>query len=337
MMAGELEGNGALPLLPVGTFVFAALPLDAVVLGAPAPAIGNGMITLRNGAEEGVLVIRDGVIGEAVWVANGLRITGADALAQTRDHATTVSAYRLTDEAMVLIGPLIRAEPCYSDLHLEWMVWPQFLDDLRQRDGTWVVELTTPTGRGITIITNGEQIATFLESQPALEPASLLDDLAAAGTGTVRVLVDRGVTASLPTSDPPLSAPRALAPTSNIGDQRLALPTVAHVDDPNATLSAIFGPHPDAVEWHPVAIDRPTRRTITSVELVLPQITSLVHDRLQRSSGSVEEVVQIAAGDHQSVTWLADRVRVMTVRGFLRTTFEQLADDMLALAGSDAD
>jgi hypothetical protein len=336
-MAGEVGGDGALPLLPVGTIVFAALPLDAVVLDALAPAIGNGMITLRNGADEGVLVIRDGRIAEAVWVADDLRITGADALAQTRDHATTVSAYRLADEAMALIGPLIRAEPCYSDLHLEWMVWPQLLDDLRQRGGTTVVELTAPTGRGITIIRNGEQIATFLESQAALGPASLLDDLAAAGTGTVRVLVDRGVTSSLASPGQPVSPPGALEPTSDITDQRLAIPTVTHADDPNATLSAIFSPHPDAVEWHPVAIDRRARRPITSVESVLPQITSLVHDRLQRSSGSVEEVVHIAASDHQSVAWLADRVRVMTVRGFLRTTFEQLADDMLALAGSEAD
>lgn len=332
-----MGGDAALPLLPVGTIVFAALPLDAVVLDALAPAIGNGMITLRNGADEGVLVIRDEVIGEAVWVADGLRITGPDAFAQTRDHATTVSAYQLADDAMALIGPLIRAEPCYSDLHLEWMIWPQLLDDLRRRAGTSVVELTSPTGRGATIVRNGEQIATFLESQPALGPASLLDDVAAAGTGTVRVLVDRGVTSPLAPPGLRLSTMGAREPTSDIGDQPLALPTVTHADDPNATLSAIFGPHPDAVRWHTVATDRPTRRTIASVKSVLPQLLSLTQDQLHRSSGSVEEVVSIAASDHQSVAWLADRVRVMTVRGFLRPTFEQLADDMLALTGSDAD
>jgi hypothetical protein len=83
-MAGELGGDGALPLLPLGTVVFETLPFGALVLDALAPAIGNGMITLRNGAHEGVLVIRDGVIGEAVWVTDGLRITGADALALRR-------------------------------------------------------------------------------------------------------------------------------------------------------------------------------------------------------------------------------------------------------------
>jgi hypothetical protein len=334
-MAGELGGDCALPLLPGGTAVFELLPFDAVVLDALAPAIGNGMITLLDDAHAGVLVIRDGVVAESVWVAEGLRITGADALAQIRDHAATVSAYRLTDEAMLLVGPLIRAEPCYSDLRLEWTVWPELLNDLRQRGNTSVVELTAPAGRGVTIIQNGQQIATFVEPQAALGPASLLDDLAASGTGAVRVLIDRGVTPSSTVLRLPVSPPSALEP-SEIVVQLPALSTVTQADDPNATLSALFGPHPDTVEWHPVAIDRPARQAIASVESLLPQITSLVRDRFQRSSGSVEEVVNVAASDHQSVAWLADRVRMMTVRGFLRTTFEQLADDMLALAGAGA-
>jgi hypothetical protein len=57
----------------------------------------------------------------------------------------------------------------------------------------------------------------------------------------------------------------------------------------------------------------------------------LVRNRLQLSSASVEEVVDGAASDRQSVEWLADRVRVMTVRGYLHSTFVQLANDMLAL------
>ncbi len=70
---------------------------------------------------------------------------------------------------------------------------------------------------------------------------------------------------------------------------------------------------------------------LTPVESVLPQLKTLVRGRLQRSSGSVEEVVDGAARDRQSLEWLADRVRVMSVRGFLHSTFDQLADDMLAL------
>jgi hypothetical protein len=72
-----------------------------------------------------------------------------------------------------------------------------------------------------------------------------------------------------------------------------------------------------------------------AVAAMLPQLKLLVQHRLQRSSASVEEIVESAATDHQSVGWLSDRVRVITMRGFMRSTFDQLADDMLALAGRD--
>ena len=85
-----------------------------------------------------------------------------------------------------------------------------------------------------------------------------------------------------------------------------------------------------------VAVDVSRSGSERDVASVLPQLKLLVQTRLQRSSASVEEVVDSAAIDHQSVGWLSDRVRVMTMRGFLRSTFDQLADDMLALARRDA-
>ncbi len=337
-MVGELGGDGALPLLPAGETMFDALPFGAVVLDALAPAVGNGMITLRNGAHEGVLVIRDGALSEMVWVADGVRTTGDEALAQIRGDAATVSACRLSAEAMALVEPLIRAAPCYADLRLEWVVWPQLLTDLRERGETFVVELATPTGRGVTVIQNRRQIATFGESHPTLDGANLLDELAAGAAGTVRVLIDRGAWSSRPAAPQPPSTSSKDAIPSDLGAMPPSRPTVIHDDDPNATLSALFGPHADAVRWHPIAgIDRPPLRAATSVASIMPQLKSLVQNRLQRSSGSVEEIVDVAASDHQSVAWLADRVRVMTVRGFVHTTFEQLADDMLALAAAEVD
>ena len=103
-------------------------------------------------------------------------------------------------------------------------------------------------------------------------------------------------------------------------------------DDPNATFSAMFGSDLDTSEEHPF-MRRGAEREVASV---LPQLKLLVQHRLQRSSDSVEEIVESAATDHQSVGWLSDRVRVMTMRGFLHSTFDQLADDMLALARRDA-
>jgi hypothetical protein len=314
--------------------MFEALPFGALVLAALAPAVGNGTITMRDEGREGVLVIRDGVVSETVWVAGGIRSTGDAALALIHDaaHTAMVSACQLSDAAMGLVGPLIRGDPCYADLRLEWVVWPHLLNDLRERGQTYVVELSTPSGRGVTVIQNGRHIATFADSHPTLGDSDLLDDLAAAGVGTIRVLVDRGSVPAMEPDTPPIAATTVMASRRDLVAEQPIAPMVIGADDPNATLSAFFGPHLDAADDHrPIGIDRSVWRGTIPVESVLPQLKLLVQNRLQRSSGSVEEVVDSAANDRQSVAWLADRVRVMTVRGFLHSTFDQLADDMLAL------
>jgi hypothetical protein len=338
-MIGELGRDWSLPLLPAGATLFDALPFGALVLDALAPAVGNGVITLRDGEREGILVIRDGVVSETVWVASDVRSNGDEALTLIRGaHSATVSACRLSDEAMGLVGPLIRGAPCYADLRLEWVVWPQLLHDLRERGGTFVVELVAPAGRGVTVIQNGRQIATFAESHPALGNPDLLDDLAAGGVGSIRILVDSVVSSASHPGRHVIAAPSVEAHRPEVLFQQMTRPVVVQPDDPNATLSALFGPHRDGSDqYQPTGIDRSNRRGPTQVESVLPQLKLLVHNRLQRSSASVEEVVESAAHDRHSVEWLADRVRVMTMRGFLHSTFDQLADDMLALAAREPD
>jgi hypothetical protein len=355
LMLGEFGKDWSLPLLPAGSSLFDALPVGALVLDALAPAIGNGMITMSDGRSEGALVVRDGVLAERIWLANGVRSEGDEALALMRSaNAATVSARRLTDDAMVLLGPLLKGTPCYTDLHLEWMVWSQFRADLCARGRTYVVEVTTLSGRGVTCIRGGRQVATFVDSHPALGEASLLDDIAAVGVGTVRVLVDDGspgdaapsyvsgvarrvadvahhepVTA-VATESAPVAAVEAFVPRD---DPR---PASVATDDPNATFSAMFGTHHDtSSQQRLIALDHTRRGADRDVAAVLPQLRLLVQHRLQRSSVSVEEIVESAAIDHHSVGWLSDRVRVMTMRGFLHSTFDQLADDMLALAGRD--
>jgi hypothetical protein len=338
-MIGELRRDWSLPLLPAGATLFDALPIGALVLDALAPAVGNGMITLRDGEREGILVIRDGIVSETVWVADGVRSNGDEALTLIRGaHSATVSACRLPDEAMGLVGPLIRGVPRYADLRLEWVVWPQLLNDLRERGGTFVVELVAPAGRGVTIIQSGRQIATFAESHPTIGDPDLLDDLASGGVGTIRILIDSVVSSALHAGPSAIAAPRVEAHRPEVVVQQMTRPVVVQPDDPNATLSALFGPHRDGADQYQLTgIDRSNRRGPTQVESVLPQLKLLVHSRLQRSSASVEEVVEIAAHDRHSVEWLADRVRVMTMRGFLHSTFDQLADDMLALAARESD
>jgi hypothetical protein len=336
LMIGELGRDWSLPLLPAGATMFDALPIGALVLDALAPAVGNGVITVCDGEREGILVVRDGAVSETVWVADGVRSNGDQALALIRAaDSATVSACRLSAGAMDLVGPLIRGAPCYADLRLEWVVWPQLLHDFRERGGTFVVELEATTGRGVTVIQNGQQIATYAESHPTLGNPDLLDELAAIGVGTIRILVDPVVSAALE-AGPPRVAPMMEAQRPGLVVQPSASPMMEQADDPNATLSALFGLHRDVSDqFEPTGIDRSGHRELTQVESVLPQLKLLVRNRLQRSSGSVEEIVDTAAHDRHSVEWLADRVRVMTMRGFLPSTFDQLADDMLALAARE--
>lgn len=317
--------------------MFDALPFGALVLDALAPAVGNGVITLRDGEQEGILVIRDGIVSETVWVAGGVRSNGDQAAELIRRaNAATVSARRLSDEAMGLVGPLIRGAPCYADLRLEWVVWPQLLKDLRERGETFVLELAAPTGRGVTVIQNGRQIATFAESHPTLGDPDLLDDLAAGGIGTIRILVYPVVSSALQAGTSVIPAPSVEAQPSAVVVGRMPRPMVVQEDDANTTLSALFGPRDGSNQYQP-GMDRSVQRAPKQVESVLPQLKLLVRNRLQRSSGSVEAIVDSAAHDRQSVEWLADRVRVVSMRGFLHSTFDQLADDMLALAAREPD
>jgi hypothetical protein len=361
-MAGELGRDWSLPLLPAGTALFDGLPVGALVLDALAPAIGNGMITMSDRGGEGVLVVRNGAVAERVWVANGVRSQGDDALALIRNADTAmVSARRLADDAMVLLGPLLHGDPCYADLRLEWVAWSQFLIDLCGRGQTFVVELSTPSGRGVTCIQGGRQMATFAESHPALGDASLLDDIAAHGVGTIRVLVDDRAADDLRPASTAVVAPsadavqpqhptRAFEPapaehhesyglttvTSELKSPVTPRPAAVPTGDPDDTFSAIFGTHRETSEEHSaITLYRTPRDAEREVASMLPQLRLLVQNRLQRSSESVEEIVESAATDHQSVGWLSDRVRVMTMRGFLHSTFDQLADDMLALAARD--
>jgi hypothetical protein len=392
-MSGELgRDDWSLPLLPAGFAVFESLPVGALVLDALAPAIGNGIITMADNGSEGVLVVRNSLVTERVWVANGVRSYGDEALALIRSaDSAMVSARRLADDAMALLGTLLHGLPCYTDLRLEWVSWPQLLSDLCARGQPFLVELTTPSDRGIAWIRKGRQVATFADSHPALGDAGLLDDIAAGGVGTIRVLVDDGapeetqrelvpiagssvdasptvlVDERIPEARTPeltvmAPRPRADPEPSQQGATAIKYPVRAEHAEPMAQQEApfeaivsvparpevvrdggvsdsfteIFGLPRVAPDTHRLTSLYPSSRGAErEVASVLPQLKLLVQTRLQRSSASVEEIVESAAIDHHNVGWLSDRVRVMTMRGFLHSTFDQLADDMLELAGGD--
>jgi hypothetical protein len=291
-MGGESGRVRSLPLFPAGSPLFEHLPARAIVIEALAPAVGNGVITLTDGDRTGVLIVRDGSISDAVSIDDGARSNGDAALAHIRGwESASMSACHWSDSAMSLLEPLIRGEPCYEDLRLEWTAWPHLLEDLRARGGTFVVELFSPIGRGVTVIRGGQQIATYSDAHPSLGDPDVIEILAAGGAGSVRVLI---ASSSTPREDTLLRSAVVVA-----------------------------RPQPWAAHGPDIAT--------AAVRAVLPELRLLVRNRLQRSSGPVDDVVDAAAGDDRSVEWLAQSVRVMTVRGFMASTFEQLADDMLAL------
>jgi hypothetical protein len=369
-MAGEFGRDEWLPLMPAGIALFDALPAGAVVLDALAPAVGKGVITVRDGASAGLIVIREGRVVDIAWIADGRRTYGEEAMVMIRrSSAATVSATRLTDEALDLVGPLMYGDPCYADLRLEWVDWARLLDDLRERGNTYVIELEMPSGRGVAVIKGGRQVATYTDSHPAIGEPDLLDALAAGGTGTIRVSVDVGARrAPLAAVNPAAASPADIAPSAEpaptVALMAGAPPSLASDPDyregaaaPQAPAVPQFEPFDDAIfspNWSqprdPESIfgsrfddDQRPAPLITfgaphpatssgDVATLLPQLRSLVRERLQRSSGSVEDLLDSAATDGQTVAWLADRVRVMTVRGFMHSTLEHLADEMLALA-----
>lgn len=313
----------SLPLLPAGSSLFEQLPARALVIEALAPAIGNGIITMTDGDRTGVLVIRNGGISDAVSIDGGARSRGDAALALIRGwESASMSAYRWSDSAMSLLEPLIRGEPCYDDLRLEWTAWPQLLEDLRARGGTFIVELITPIGRGVTVIRGGQQVATYSDAHRALGDPRLIDILAAGDAGSVRVLVAPHTTARGDTLlRSTLPVPPRPDPAAGFGPDIVT----TEIDGGNAASSATTQLAPLLV------VDRARGFPPIEVRALLPELKLLVRNRLQRSSGPVDDVLDAAADDNRTVEWLTQRVRVMTVRGFMASTFEQLADDMLAL------
>ncbi len=387
-MGGEVGWIDSLPLLPAGTPLFELLPVGAIVLNALAPAIDDGVVTVVAGDRTGMLVIRAGAISDAVSF-DGARVVGAAALqSMTGWDGALVSASQLDEQAMAILGPLMSGQRCYDDLRLEWTRWSELLDDLRARGGTYVVELRTPAGCGVTVVRGGQQVATYTDAHPALGPPELIDALTAAGAGSMRVTVgsetstaviavtvlgsSQAVTVALPDGASGAEAathqsgsghPDVVKGTvSRVRPQRAARPDTAmwtdattlspeasvnsvgedvvaqpHLADDqyagNATLTALFG---DALGSGPltplVVLDKLQPPTRSSVGSLLPELKLLVQQRLQRSAGPVQDIVDAAADGGESVVWLADRVRVMTVRGFMTSTFEQLADDIVALS-----
>ena len=312
--AQALPAPDLIPLLPRGDTVFEDLPARALILDALAPAIGDGLIVVRRSPGVGVLLIRSGRIAEAYAVEPEHRAVSDDAIARMGGWGdAVVSAWRLSPEVIDVLPPLVRGNPVYAELRLEWVIWERLLADLRSRPGTYIIEVTTPAGRGVTSIRGGTQVATYTDQHRNLGDGSLVDELATAATGTIRVLQDvpRATVHDLPA---PAAAPRA--------------EHIEHAPHDGEHFTNIFGvPRAQAAPASLVPIG-PSAPTVAQL---LPELKRLVQERLHQSSLRLEILLEDAAANNASLDAVVAEVRATPIRGVMQSTLDELADEMLAL------
>ena len=347
-----LPPHDLIPLLPRGSTVFDALPARAVVLEPLAPAIADGVVVARRPDGIGVVLIRAGAIAEVYCVNGQGRITGSPALQRIREwQDATVSAWRLSSNVVDIIPSLLRAEPYYADLRLEWVNWERLLGDLRNRPGTFVVELITPMGRGVVNLRDGLNVASFTDTHPELCEPSLVDDIAAVNTGSLRVLREGR---SAPAADDVAhSAPEdpgiamiGAPPVEYSGapEPSPADVTAAPVDMGGSTLDA---PSPDPLETRsslrqvlgvapqssaPAAVHTGPASPGTAV--LLADLKLIAFNHLHRAEPQLETMLDEAAAENRPLEWVASAIRSTPLLYVSQGTLDDLADEVLALGAA---
>jgi hypothetical protein len=285
------------PLLPHGFVLFESLPMSAVVIEALAPAVQDGTLLVRGSDRAGLVLIRDGRILEAYAIERGTYERGEPALHRVQAWAeASVSAQRVEPALVELIPTLLSGAVCYDDLRLHWIDWAAFIDDLRGRPGTFVVEVESAAGRGVGVIRDGADVIAYTDAGAV--SFALLEELATDRRGKVRVRVP------------------GAAPASDLDD------AMVH----------IFGrpqPVPSASDLAP---HEQSRSDTAALARLAVELKSLARQRLHRSSDRVERLVDAALGQGDSLSSLLDAVRSTSIRGIVPARLEALAAEMQALA-----
>jgi hypothetical protein len=356
-----------IPILPRGTALFDGIPAPAIVIEALEPVIGDGALVSRRSGSVGVILIKEASIFEVYAFEGGKRLEGQTALQVISTWTdATMSAYQL-DRIVVAVAPsLYRGTPCYENLRLEWTDWKGLLADLCSRDGLFVVELDTPMGRGVTLILDGRQVATYTEAHPELGPESLLDPLAATKRGTIWVRREPPTApavmkpGSAPEASPapkapepappaeakekPAAVPITLAPPISVGidwsstplwraeagaePTRTAAPLAATNARPVAAQAEPFNPFALFEDGDDDVHATPSLATMAG------SLKELARLRLQRSSSRVETMIDDAVAQRLPLGILVDEVRGLVIRGVMAVTLDQLADEMAAMVSA---
>ena len=360
-----------IPLLPRGTALFEGIPANALVIDALCPAIGQGTVVVRAADCVGVVLVKDGSVFEEYAFESGTGLQGEPARQAIATWAdASVAAYRLDPLVVAVIPSLFRGSPCYSDLRLEWTDWRGLLADLCSRDGSFVVELDTPAGRGVTLIVDGRQVATYTESHTDLGPETLLDPLAQTRRGTV--WVRREPSRELEPSAPANTEAGAALPGGGFADTAAAeparypetagwspqggwpvqpdeelSPALSHELPPPPTgppanaeespFARFAAPRTEEAPWGMAAADAAHGGPLPayadpSVAEVAPDLKQVARNHLQRSSPRIETMIDEAVARDLPLRSFLAEVRGLVIRGVMQSTLDDMADEMAALA-----
>ncbi|HEX4754329.1 MAG TPA: hypothetical protein VH661_01080 [Candidatus Dormibacteraeota bacterium] len=260
--------TGPLPLLPRGTVVFADIPVRAIVIDALAPVIGDGTLVVRDGDRGAVVLVRGGDVLDVHVSDGGVLRTGVELLSSLKEWPdASVWAERLESSLVDLSEALLRGATVYDDLRLMWVSWPSLLEDLGQRGGTFVVEITTPVGRGVTCVAAGRQTQSYTDIHPALGDPALLEAMASNHQGVVRVrrvgeasvAAEQGDTTEQSAPDPepsaegPDTSTNGTSSTDHVADTSRRWPATKW--DPPASESETTADEATPAETQPAAVD----------------------------------------------------------------------------------
>ncbi len=360
-----------IPLLPRGTALFEGIPANALVIDALCPAIGQGTVVVRAADCVGVVLVKDGSVFEEYAFESGTSLQGEPARQAIATWADAgVAAYRLDPLVVAVIPSLFRGSPCYSDLRLEWIDWRGLLADLCSRDGSFVVELDTPAGRGVTLIVDGRQVATYTESHTDLGPETLLDPLAETRRGSIWVRrepsrelepsaaanIESGAaaqgggfvdTAAAEAAGYPETAGWAaqggwpaqsaeeLSPA--LSDELPPSPTGPPVNADEGPFARFAAPRAEQAGWGTAPADAAHGGPLPayadpSVAEVAVDLKQVARNHLQRSSPRIETMIDEAVARDLPLRSFLAEVRGLVIRGVMQSTLDDMADEMAALA-----
>ncbi len=337
--ASDLESDHDLiPLLPQGTPVFENIPAKAVILEALAPALGHGVMVIRREGAVGVILVKANAIIDVYCFSGGHRFLGDVALKRIKSLSeATVTAHKLEEDVVDVIPSVLRGDLCYDDLRLAWTNWPALLQDMLSREGTYIIEVSTPKGRGVTCIVDGHQVATYTEDHPVLGDPTLLDALFRGSQGTMRIR--RAALVQTPPSAPVeqevLTEETGVAEEGVEGSSPAQLSTDVSYDD---LFSLPEDAGTDDADTAPEA--PPTRSGGAAAAPANPlrdhldAFKSIARDHLQRSAARVESLLDEAAAQDRPLNDVFTDIRGLVIRGVMQSTLDEVVAKMEQVAAS---